>query len=198
MLLFWSGPLPRGRVAHLKGQLRDEHGATAYYPQARPADQEMQAALEVRDIQPVQMDMLVRAKQDASYWLGLVSFELGNYRAAIDYFATRTLAAYPSGPWTHGARYNLGRTYEAAGRYDEAADQYEADPQAVDHHGRVLRARFLRAALAARQAPAAGPATTSAQGPRPKSQNSPEKPEDQPPKEAPAGKPGPGKGAPPA
>ena len=63
------------------------------------------------------MEKLVylRGKQDASYWSGLIAYQRGNYPAAVDYFARRTLEFMPDGPWTDGARYNLARTFEAAG-----------------------------------------------------------------------------------
>jgi len=84
------------------------------------------------------------AKQHASYWLGLTAFSQPNYPSAIDYFAERTLAASPDGPWTHGANYNLGRAYEAAGQYDDAVEQYLVDSSAPGHMGSLLRARWLR------------------------------------------------------
>lgn len=138
----------KGRVLHLRGKLRGEQGATAYYQASRPADAQLDAFQKAQKVPPGAQEMFVRAKQDASYWLGLVSFELGNYPAAVDYFVKRTLEASPDGPWTHGAKYNLGRTYEAAGQYDQAAGQYEGDQQSPGYHGNALRARWLRAAIA--------------------------------------------------
>ena len=146
-----SRSLWKGRVLHLKGKLGGDEGATHYYQAARLPDAQLEAAVAAKRLRPEWKAFFVRAKQDASYWLGLVSFELGNYRAAIDYFLTRTLAASPDGPWTHGAKYNLGRTYEASGKYDQAAQQYEADPHWAGYHGNALRARWLRAAVAGRK-----------------------------------------------
>lgn len=88
------------------------------------------------------------AKRDASYWMGLLSYDDGRYEpAAIDWFQRHTLEANPDGPWTQGARYNLARTYEQLGRFDEAIALYEADgsPQ---RHGNRLRARLLAERLA--------------------------------------------------
>ena len=64
------------------------------------------------------------AKEDASYWLGLIAFEQKNYPVAIDYFSRRTLDATPDGPWTDGAHYNLGRTYEALGQLDRRSSSF--------------------------------------------------------------------------
>jgi hypothetical protein len=84
-----------------------------------------------------------RAKLDASYWLGLIAFEQGNYRSAIDWFANRTLAAVPTGPWTPAARYNLGRSHEAAGQAQAAVEEYAVGSFSPLVYGNLLRARWL-------------------------------------------------------
>jgi TolA-binding protein len=68
---------------------------------------------------------------------------MGNHEAAVTWLQERTIDANPDGPWTDGARYNLGRTYEALGKYEEAREIYAADesPQA---HGNHLRAKLLK------------------------------------------------------
>jgi len=76
--------------------------------------------------------------------LGLIAFEEKNYPVAIDYFSRRTLEATPDGPWTDGAHYNLGRTYEANGQLAEAIDLYQSD-RSPQKHGNRLRARRLKA-----------------------------------------------------
>ena len=146
-----SRSLWKGRLRHLKGKLSGEEGATYYYQAARPSDAQLEAAVASKKLPDGAKALYARAKQDASYWLGLVSFELGNYPAAVDYFTKRTLAASPDGPWTHGAKYNLGRTCEAAGQHDQAMHQYEADLRSPGYHGNALRARWLRSALAGRK-----------------------------------------------
>ena len=94
------------------------------------------------------IELLKVAKQDASYWLGLVAFERRNFPAAADYLKTRTLTASPDGPWTAGARYNLGRVYEAQGKIDEAILMYQAD-RSAQRTGNLLRARRLEKAAKA-------------------------------------------------
>jgi len=94
-------------------------------------------------MEPV-FEALRRAKQDASYWLGLVAFHRENYRSAIDYFSKRTLEASPNGPWTHGAKYNLARTYEKTGQPEKAIELYESDTTSPAHYGNLLRARWLK------------------------------------------------------
>ncbi len=83
------------------------------------------------------------AKGDASYWLGLLSYDLGKYKVAEDWFAKRTLAAKPDGPWMAGARYNLARTHEALGDLEAAIKLLEAD-ESQQRHGNLLRAQELK------------------------------------------------------
>jgi len=86
--------------------------------------------------------MVSNTKRHASYWLGLAQYDDGRPEAAVEWFLRRTLEAYPDGPWTGGARYNLGRTYEALGEVEKAREQYFLDesPQKL---GNRLRARYL-------------------------------------------------------
>ena len=88
---------------------------------------------------------VLRRKQDATYWLGLISFDEGEYATAEEYFKNLVLDVWPEGPWTDGATYNLARTYEASGRIDEAIKIYEADDSA-QRHGNRLRARWIKEA----------------------------------------------------
>ena len=82
------------------------------------------------------------AKQNASYWLGLLSYDDGRYGTAADWLARRTLEDYPDGPWTNGARYNLARAYEALGRFEDAIELLKQD-DSPGRHGSLLRARQL-------------------------------------------------------
>jgi len=86
--------------------------------------------------------MATTTKQHASYWLGLAQYDDGRPEAAVEWFARRTLQAYPDGPWVGGARYNLGRTYEALGDIENAREQYFQD-ESPQKHGNLLRARYL-------------------------------------------------------
>lgn len=145
-----GGTLMRARVLHLLGNYTGTEGAIAMYQHARPSQRQLQEILDDKRVQPQQrpqvqavVDVLNTSKEDASYWLGLVAFERGDYETAIDYFQKRTLDASPKGPWTAGARYNLGRTYEAQGKKAEAAGQFEAG-QSPQRHGNLLRARWLK------------------------------------------------------
>jgi tetratricopeptide (TPR) repeat protein len=145
-----STVLWQARVLHLLGTFEGDKGANALYQSVRPSEADIKS---YRDKAPeknrprVEFDVahMQEAKQAASYWLGLIAFERGNYAAAVDYLQTRTLDAAPEGPWTAGARYNLARSLEALGRTDEAIRFYRADLSA-QRQGNILRAQHLEAA----------------------------------------------------
>jgi hypothetical protein len=99
----------KARALHLHGSVSGKDGASFLYLQARPPTSFIKSA----DLPEEQKKLTLQAKESASYWLGLVSYEGGDYRQAIDFFSRRTLEAWPNGQWTAGARYNLARTSEA-------------------------------------------------------------------------------------
>ena len=81
-------------------------------------------------------------KYSASYWLGLLSYDMGKFEVAEDWFRRRTLQANPNGFWTPGAQYNLSRTLEKLGENDKAIELLEAD-QSPQRFGNLLRARRI-------------------------------------------------------
>lgn len=134
-------PLKAGRALHLRGQFLGQPSATGYYQAARLSDRQL---AELAEAQGTEQAVVFRlAKQYATYWLGLVAFEQRNYASARDYLLTRTLEAAGRGPWTAGAKYNLGRVYEAEKQYAKAIQQYRGNTEAVDSFGNRLRARWL-------------------------------------------------------
>ena len=48
------------------------------------------------------------------------------------------------GPWTNGARYNLARTFEAAGDPQRAILQYDGNVNSPGYLGDLLRAKWLQ------------------------------------------------------
>lgn len=123
---------------------RGHQQATALYqdPRIRPPNKLLAI------VPPAKRALYQTAKGDASYWLGLLSYDLGKYFVAQDWLARRTLAATPQGPWTTGAVYNLSRTEEALGNLSVAIQLLEAD-QSPQRHGNLLRARQLKQQLEA-------------------------------------------------
>ena len=89
-----------------------------------------------------------QAKLHATYWLGLAQFDTDRLDAAVEWLQRRTLEGNPDGPWTSGARYNLARSYERLGQFDEARRWYESDESSPQRQGNLLRARELRRAAA--------------------------------------------------
>jgi hypothetical protein len=130
-------PLYQARVRQFKG---DYAAAKKLYLESRPSQAQMEAA----PIGEENKKVVNEVKQAATFWLGLIAMDLKDYPVAIDYFRERVLIASPDGPWTAGARYNLGRTYEALGEVEKAIAQYQLDtsPQS---YGNRLRARWLLA-----------------------------------------------------
>jgi hypothetical protein len=99
----------KARALHLHGSVSGKSGASFIYLQSRPPT----AFIKGANLPEKQKELTLNAKQSASYWLGLVSYDGGDYRQAIDFFSRRTLEAWPNGQWSTGARYNLARTSEA-------------------------------------------------------------------------------------
>jgi hypothetical protein len=139
-----SPALYRGRMYHLKGRLTGSPCAAELYQMARLSNKQIEAAR----VDPQSKAIYLRAKLDASYWLGLIAAYQNNPRSAIDYFDTRTLDVVPDNLWTHGAKYNLARVYEASNQPQEAIKLYRADTKSPSYHGNLLRARWLESLTA--------------------------------------------------
>ncbi len=157
--------LVRARHLHFRNQLDnvgDEKGAKMLYLEARVPNAQL-AELATSEVVQARFGlqreqgerevyfqgrlaitklMVANSKMHSSYWLGLAQYDDGRPQAAVEWFARRTLEAYPNGPWTGGARYNLGRTYEALGDVELAREQYLLD-ESPQQHGNRLRARYL-------------------------------------------------------
>ena len=129
-----NNPLARPDLGH-------ERATTLYLdPRIRPPRSLLSK------IEPSKRAIYNRVKIDASYWLGLLRFDLGEYEVAAHWLLERTLQGEPNGPWTAAARYNLARTYEALGQKEEAAKLLAAD-DSPQSYGNKLRARRLRQEL---------------------------------------------------
>jgi tetratricopeptide (TPR) repeat protein len=82
-------------------------------------------------------------KQNATYWLALMYYELGNYPAAVEWLSERTLEAAPPSRWLPGARYNLARCYEHMGDLEAARRWLLSDADSPQRPGNLLRAKWL-------------------------------------------------------
>ncbi len=157
MWVFATNPdLFKARALTFKGVYDGANGAKRYYLQSRPPESvisEYKLPADVarryskEDISKVEAANIVtlrRVRQDASYWLGLVVFQQQDYPTALFFFSKGTLGESPGGPWTAGAHYNLGRTYEAMGELAKAIAEYEADTSSPQSDGSRLCARLLK------------------------------------------------------
>jgi tetratricopeptide (TPR) repeat protein len=120
-----SPPLWKARVRHVSGKYVDTYTGRStinrHYQEARPPDSQL-AELKVNS---ATWEGLLRMKQHATFWMGLIAYDLKNYDAAVMYFEM-VLQEKANGGWEPGARYNLGRTYEAQGKKDKALETYRA------------------------------------------------------------------------
>ena len=157
MLVFQLTPdLFKGRSYYFKGSYTGDNGAKKYFLQSRHSEESLDAYKlppeamqrvkkeDISKVEALQIVQLRRARQDAGYWLGMIQFQMQDYPAAVFFFDRGTLQDSPTGPWTAGAHYNLGRTYEAMGDVEKAIAQYEADTTSPQSFGSRLRARHLR------------------------------------------------------
>ena len=152
-----TSPLWKGRMYHFNGVFSGEPNAVILYQSARRSQRELDAVkhrlnqmsqLQGADPNAVRMAseavrLLEIAKMNSGYWLGLIHAHQGNNLAAIDYFQKRTIVAFPGGTWTHGAIYNLARTFEAEKRFSDAIDLYRGDETSPSYAGNLLRAIWL-------------------------------------------------------
>lgn len=134
------GLLSSARLAHLKSPLSGPTPANDMYQACRPPTIDV---LSTSELNPQLQQMVLAAKQDATYWLGLLAFDRGELGVAEDYLLRRYLEKWSDGPWTAGARYNLARVRESQGQIDRAVALLEND-KSPQRHGNLLRARWLR------------------------------------------------------
>ncbi|WP_197528971.1 tetratricopeptide repeat protein [Aeoliella mucimassa] len=122
---------------NLKTEVNDHRSAGQLYihSQVRPTDAAI-AKVEAKDARRV----WGTAKENATYWLGLLSYDRGDYRVATDWLSQASEVER----WQTGANYSLARSYEALGELDKAVELLESStgPQA---RGNRLRAKRLQA-----------------------------------------------------
>lgn len=161
-------PLWAARQLHFRGDLTGTSGAKHYYMASRPGDDQFEMYVNElltdlfeatsQQVTPaIQLDCrraMSRRKQAATFWLGMVNFEEGQFEAAEGFFKMVPVekAMLPS-DYLSGARYNLALTYQAEGRTDDAVKLLEAD-DSPQRHGNRLLARRLKATAKSTAAPA--------------------------------------------
>ncbi|MDR2705444.1 MAG: hypothetical protein LBC02_06670 [Planctomycetaceae bacterium] len=142
-------PLWMGRVLYFKGQISGQENAITAYQNARVPDRDI---MEYRKIDPNFRNNPVLAAGiqtvtiNASYWLGLASFEVNSISAAKDFLNNITRDAL--NPWQNGVEYALGRIAEREKKYEDAVRHYERTARSPAGPGNLLRARWLQNAAA--------------------------------------------------
>ncbi|MEZ6113136.1 MAG: tetratricopeptide repeat protein [Pirellulaceae bacterium] len=157
-------PLVQARQKYFGGEFDDvdeKLGATGLYMECRlpdelirdlatnPAAQKrmgfeqgnLKPEIFQRQMQGAQM-IALQAKTNATYWIGFVHFANGNYKVASDWFQRSAEQHEGQGPWAAGAKYNLARSYEALGRWEDARKIYLLS-ESPQQHGDLVRARLI-------------------------------------------------------
>jgi hypothetical protein len=95
------------------------------------------------------VDSIQQMRDDASYWLGLIWYDgAGAGYRNVEQFLLPLTETKADNLWTNGARYNLARAYEAAGKIPEAIKLYEASRSAQQYGNRLRAARLKEKAKA--------------------------------------------------
>jgi len=147
----------QARVLHLMGKFTGEPGlagersAVRAYEHCRPSLEDLSEAREAKKLSDADEHLLLLAKRDATYWLGMIALERGRYEIARDYFS-RSLQAGSNNPWTDPSHAMLARAYAGLGQIEQARLAY-AQTTGPEHAGDLLRARAL-APEPAQKAPA--------------------------------------------
>lgn len=158
-------PVATARQKHLRGEFEntlDAKGALAEYMACRlpdealtklPFDADLQKELGIPRLpnEPIeQFDARLRqaqslfgdSKLDASFLLGQLQFDLGNYESSIGWLKKRTVEDPRAARWYSAAWYTLARAYQERGELENciAALAHEPSPSEA---GNRLRARYL-------------------------------------------------------
>lgn len=137
-------PLYVGRLREFRGELSGPEGAKKAYLIARPSDS---AVAELIMTYPEAQREIIRRifeqmKEDATYWLGLVTLFEGDYEIAVDYLERMTLLALPDGRWASAARVNLAEAKIQTGNAGEAIKLLRGD-RSPQRFGSRFRAKQL-------------------------------------------------------
>jgi len=144
-------PLFAGRVREFRGDLSGPQGAKRAYLAARPGRRRIREIIAGAppDRREAVGIVIERMKEDATYWLGLLTLEEGEYGAAIDFLDRMTLDARPDGRWADAARVNVATAYAAEGRLERAIALLEADESPQRYGSRIRAERLRRETIAA-------------------------------------------------
>jgi tetratricopeptide (TPR) repeat protein len=139
-------PLYAARLREFRGDLDGPDGAKMAYLQARPAATVI--ADVIKRAPPEQADGLRRLydamKEDATYWLGVLTLAEGEYATAVDYLGRMILENAPDSRWADAARTNLATAEAALGHTAKAVELLRADPSPQRFGSRLKAAQLER------------------------------------------------------
>ena len=139
-------PLYVARLREFRGDLDGPDGAKMAYLQARPATTVIADA--AKRGPPEQADGLRRLyesmKEDATYWLGVLTLAEGEYATAADYLGRMILENAPDSRWADAARTNLATAEAALGHTAKAIELLRADPSPQRFGSRLKAAQLER------------------------------------------------------
>ena len=126
-------PLYAARLREFRGDYDGPNGAKVSYLAARPGRQAIADTLKAAPPQQAEgvKRLFEQMKEDATYWLGVLTLAEGENATAVDYLGRMTLEAAPDSRWTDAARVNLARALAGLGRTEEAVKllREDASPQ---------------------------------------------------------------------
>lgn len=152
----WRPKLWKARVLHMRGKLETEAEARSKNDALYDAVNDHRSAGQLymaRDVRPKEtilqqvspekQRIYSQVKVDATYWLGVLQYDLGNPKSSIRWLEEKTLSNELADVWDHAVRYNLARAYEAQGDIDRAVELFSKDTS-LQSHGNQLRAQGLK------------------------------------------------------
>ena len=141
-------PLYAARLREFRGDCDGPNGAKVSYLAARPGRQAIADTLKA--VPPEQAEGVKRLfeqmKEDATYWLGVLTLAEGENATAVDYLGRMTLEAAPDSRWTDAARVNLARALAGLGRKEEAVKLLREDASPQRFGSRLLAEELEKSA----------------------------------------------------
>ena len=141
-------PLYAARLREFRGELDGPDGAKVSYLAARPGRQAI--AETIKAVPPEQAEGVKRLfeqmKEDATYWLGVLTLTEGENATAVDYLGRMTLEAAPDSRWADAARGNLARALAGLGRTEEAVKLLREDASPQRFGSRLLAEELEKSA----------------------------------------------------
>lgn len=164
---FDHGPLASARKLHIRGMFQKydggKPGALIFYRDLRQTEKAIdgladnrvllhmlgiqRVAFEPEEVFQVRVQfgkkVLEMSREHASYFLGLLHYDAGNYQTSANWLQKRTLDEFPMGHWRFGSAYNLARARERIEEWEQAS-QLLLLSESPQRHGDMLRARLIR------------------------------------------------------